>query len=129
VTLNGDAAEAAKVVDEFQHQLHHGHAETAAAMLAPDLLVFEGGESEDSRAEYAGHHLGADSKFLQNATVRRISRRGSALGDLAWIATESEITAPGEKPVDLISTETMVLAKTPGGWRVAHIHWSSRPKE
>jgi len=127
--LDGSAVDAAKIVDEFQHQLHQGHAETAAAMLEPDLLVFEGGESEKSRAEYSGHHLGADSKFLQNATVRRISRRGKAVGDLAWIATESEITAAGEKPVDLISTETVVLAKTPDGWRLAHIHWSSRVKK
>ena len=36
---------------------------------------------------------------------------------------------PGAKPVDLVSTETMILEKTAAGWRVKHIHWSSRKKE
>jgi len=31
-------------------------------------------------------------------------------------------------PADaMLSTETMVLRKRPGGWRIVHIHWSNRP--
>jgi ketosteroid isomerase-like protein len=29
------------------------------------------------------------------------------------------------KPVDRLTTETMVLRKTPDGWRIVHVHWSS----
>jgi ketosteroid isomerase-like protein len=29
------------------------------------------------------------------------------------------------KPLDLITTETMVLTREPEGWRIRHIHWSS----
>ena len=30
-----------------------------------------------------------------------------------------------DKPVDNLAAETMVLTKTPAGWRVRTIHWSS----
>jgi hypothetical protein len=33
----------------------------------------------------------------------------------------------GVKPVELVSTETMVLRKGEAGWRIEHIHWSSQP--
>jgi len=31
------------------------------------------------------------------------------------------------KSVKLVSTETMILRKNADGWRIVHIHWSSRP--
>jgi mono/diheme cytochrome c family protein/ketosteroid isomerase-like protein len=127
--LSGEAAIAGAVVDDFQHRLHHGDTQRAAQLLDPSVLIFEGGNAEKSRAEYASHHLGADSEFLKAATVRPLLRRGEANGNLAWIATEAEITTQGAKPISLISTETMVLEKTADGWRIAHIHWSSREKK
>jgi ketosteroid isomerase-like protein len=57
-------------------------------------------------------------------------RRARVSGDLSWVATESELHATDDgKPMTLLSTETMVLRKTDGGWRIVHIHWSSRPKK
>jgi ketosteroid isomerase-like protein len=45
------------------------------------------------------------------------------------VGTESELHASKDgKPITLLSTETMVLKNTPNGWRIVHIHWSSRPK-
>jgi mono/diheme cytochrome c family protein len=127
--LSGEAAAAAAVIDDFQHRLHHGDTKRAAQLLDPSVLIFEGGNAEKSRAEYASHHLGADSEFLRKATVVPLMRKGEAIGSLAWIATESEISTQGAKPLKLIATETMVLEKTDEGWRVAHIHWSSREKK
>jgi mono/diheme cytochrome c family protein/ketosteroid isomerase-like protein len=129
VALRGEAAAAAAVVDDFQHKLHHGDTQRAAQLLDASVLIFEGGNAEKSRAEYASHHLGADSEFLKKAQVVPLMRTGEANGNLAWIATESEITTQGAKPLSLVATETMVLEKTAGGWRVAHIHWSSREKK
>ena len=90
------------------------------------MLIYEGGGAEKSREEYASHHLKSDAAFMKTAAVKQISRTGNAIGDLAWIATESTIKAPGAKPLDLASTETMVLKQIADGWRIVHIHWSSR---
>jgi mono/diheme cytochrome c family protein len=126
--LPPDALNAAETVDSFQRRLAQGDVNGAAQLLDPSVLIFESGEAETSRAEYASHHLKSDAAFLKNAEVRRLSRTGNASGSFAWVATESELKTSGAKPVDLISTETMVLQRGPEGWRVAHIHWSSRKK-
>ncbi len=127
--LPGEAAGAAAVIDDFQARLRQGDTQRAAQLLDPAVLIFEGGNAEKSRAEYASHHLGADAEFLKKATVRPLWRTGAAQGDLAWIATESEITTNSAQPLSLVASETMVLRKTAAGWRVTHIHWSSREKK
>lgn len=127
--MSAGAAEAAAVVDEFQKLLAQGKTREASALLDPNVLIFEGGGVERSRAEYASHHLKSDAAFLKSATVAVRSRAGNVVGDLAWIATESQLKTDGAKPLDLMTTETMVLKRMPEGWRVTHIHWSSKPKK
>jgi mono/diheme cytochrome c family protein len=126
--LSAEATEAAAVVDRFQRLLSQGKTRDASALLAPDVLIFEGGGAERSRAEYASHHLKADSDFLKTAKVAVTSRVGGAADGFAWIATEARIETQRPKPLDLVTAETMLLKRTPDGWRVTHIHWSSKPK-
>jgi len=129
VQLPPAALNAAETVDSFQKRLAQGDTNAAAQLLDPSVLIYEGGGAEKSRDEYASHHLKSDADFLKDAEVRQLSRTGNAVGDFAWIATESELKSAGAKPLDLITTETMVLQRGPDGWRVKHIHWSSRPKK
>jgi ketosteroid isomerase-like protein len=126
--LPAAAAAPALAVDRFQSMLAKGDTGEAAELLDPAVLIFESGAAQRSRAEYASHHLEADASFLKTAKVRVLSRAGNAVGDLAWLATESEITSSGAKPVNMVSTETMILKRETPGWRIAHIHWSSRKK-
>jgi mono/diheme cytochrome c family protein/ketosteroid isomerase-like protein len=126
--LPAPAAGAAAAVDRFQQLLAQGDTKGAAELLDAMVLIYEGGGAEKSREEYASHHLSADAKFLKGAKVRVLSRSGNAVGDLAWVATESEITTAGSAPTKLLTTETMVLKRDASGWRVAHIHWSSQKK-
>ena len=63
---------------------------------------------------------------MKTATLSPLSRTGDISGDIAFVATESSLKSSGTKPVDLVTTETMVLKRTLQGWRVTHIHWSSR---
>ena len=75
---------------------------------------------------YAKHHLRADAKFsrLVSSAVHR--RAGNSNGALAWIASEGRTTGAYKgKPLDLLTTETMLLRRTNTGWRIVHIHWSS----
>jgi ketosteroid isomerase-like protein len=57
---------------------------------------------------------------------RMTRRRGAAAGTIAWIASEGRTTGTYKgKQVDVVTTETMVLRRTGGGWKIVHIHWSS----
>lgn len=118
-------ADAAAAVDRFQALLASGDAAGAAKLLEPTVLIYEAGEAEKSRAAYSSHHLQADAKFLKDAAFRVLSRTGNAAGNLAWVATESELTTAGTKPTRLITTETVVLKRDSQSWRISHIHWSS----
>ena len=126
VPASADAAVA--VVDAFSAALKAGDIARATAYLDPDLLVLESGGAERSRAEYLAEHAGADAEFLRDATIVPLSRRAGASGDLAWVASESRIEYPHEGATKrVLSTETMVLRRGAEGWKIVHIHWSSRP--
>jgi ketosteroid isomerase-like protein len=120
------ALEPVAVVDRFFRSLAAGDTSAASALLDPAVLVYESGSVERSRGEYAAHHLAADAAFLHSAKQQVISRRADTVGDLAWVATESRLKAYGAKSTGTISTETMILHRQPSGWRIVHIHWSSR---
>jgi ketosteroid isomerase-like protein len=116
----------AAAVDGFHAALTRGDTSAASALLANDALVYESGRAERSKAEYAAHHLKADAKFAKS-TRRTVTRRsGRVAGDLAWVATETRTAGTyKEKPIKSTGTETMLLRRERGGWRIVHVHWSS----
>lgn len=127
VALSPAASDAAKVVDAFHAALARQDTAGAAALLSDSALIFEGGYVECSKAEYASHHLGADAAYASVVPTSLVKRSGLADGDIAWIASETRTTGTyKDKPVDRLSTETMILKKEASGWRIVHIHWSSR---
>lgn len=127
IPLTGAAADAARVVDAFHAALKAGETGKAASLMAPGVLVFEAGGAEASKAAYSTQHLAADAAFEKTAVEVTLRRTGAAAGDSAWIATEGRVQArTGEKVTDRLTTETMILARTPDGWRIVHVHWSSR---
>ncbi len=125
--MSYEAQEAAKAVDAFHAKLAAGDSAAAAALLAEDALIFEGGHAERSRAEYASHHAGADAAYATVVPSKLMRRSGFVESGTAWIVSEGRTTGTyKDKPVDRMTTETMILRKTADGWRIAHIHWSSR---
>jgi len=127
VALSPAASEAAKVVDAFHAALAGQDTDGAAGLLSDSALIFEGGYVERSKAEYASHHLGADAAYASAVPTSIVKRSGFASGDMAWIASETRTTGTyKDKAVDRLSTETMILKKEVSGWRILHIHWSSR---
>ena len=126
-SVAAEAADAAAAVDAFHVALKAGDTNVALAIMAQDVMIFEEGGAERSRDEYASHHLGSDAAFAaaSEATVTR--RSGWADGDIAWIASEGRTTGQfNGRAVDRLTTETMVLRRHADGWRIHHIHWSSR---
>ena len=126
-----DAAKAAAAtVDRFFAALAAGDLEKAGAELDPGVIILESGGAEHSAAEYLGGHAKHDAEFLKGAhhvPGRRIAR---VSGELAWVASESELHVEKDgKPVTIASTETMVLRSTEAGWKIVHIHWSSHTRK
>ncbi|KQY85018.1 nuclear transport factor 2 family protein [Brevundimonas sp. Root1423] len=126
-TVAAGAAEAATAVDAFHAALKGGDTAAALALMSPDVMIFEGGYVERSRDEYASHHLGSDAAFAASSQAVVERRSGWIDGAVAWITSEGRTTGQfNGRPVDSLTTETMVLKRHADGWRIHHIHWSSR---
>lgn len=122
------AASAAATVVAFQSAIVKGDEAAASMLLAPDVLIYETGGQESSRDEYAAHHMKGDMAFLAGSKHETLSRAEGGDDRLAWVSTRSRIrTRYKDKDLDIFSTESVVLRNTPAGWRIVHIHWSSRP--
>jgi ketosteroid isomerase-like protein/mono/diheme cytochrome c family protein len=116
------------VAQALQAALSAGDVGTVEALLDPQVLILESGGAERSRAEYAAHHMQSDMAFLKDTQYTLLRQTGDRVGDLAWVASEARITGrSGDNSITLMSTETLVLKKAAEGWRIVHVHWSSRP--
>lgn len=114
----------------FRAALKAGNAKAAMAELADDVVIFESGHVERSRADYQAEHFIEDMKFLKSAKVQDLRQRVQVEGNTATIQHESRVDAMSKgKPVVLYSLETLVMNKIDNDWRITHIHWSSRKLE
>jgi ketosteroid isomerase-like protein len=128
IAVDEAAAGAVSVVEAFNQALVRQDLDAAGELLAEDVLILESGGAERSRDEYLGHHAKADAKFLAGSHRTLKLRKARVAGDLAWVGSQSELHATRDgKALALSSTETIVLHRKPEGWRIVHIHWSSRP--
>ncbi|MES0872532.1 YybH family protein [Sinimarinibacterium thermocellulolyticum] len=122
-SANDDAVKA--VVDDFHRALVQRDRDTALKLLMPNAVIFETGYVEASREQYAAGHLDAD--MLYAATVQRqvVHRESAVSGDMALVITQARHTGEFQgEPVNLTNTETMVLRRSAGTWKILHIHWS-----
>ena len=130
VDVAAGAQAAVAVVDTFGKALAAADFEQVEAMLDPAVIILESGGAERSRSEYLVHHAKSDAAFLAGSHSALSQRTARIDGDTVWVASESEVHASKDgKPMTVLSTETMVLKKSSGGWKIVHIHWSSRPKQ
>lgn len=131
VDVPEQARAAAATVDRFFAALSAGDLTRAGAELDPQVIILESGGGEYSAAEYIGGHAKHDAEFLKTAHHKPGRRTARVRGDLAWIASESELHVQKDgKPAVILSAETMVLQSTAsGGWKIVHVHWSSRTKK
>ena len=122
---SSDAHEVAASVERFHAALANGDAKTALNLLASDAVILESGYAE-SRTEYEHEHLPEDIKFAQAVRSARSDVHVEINGDTAWLTShnKSEGTFEG-KPVNSSGVELAVLTRTPDGWRIRAIHWSS----
>ncbi len=113
-------------VTAFHAALTSGNSAAALALLAEDVIIFESGGVESSRAEYASHHLAADAAFSAAVPRTLVSRTQGEAGDMAWVMSVETVTGTyRNRAINSRSVETMLLHRVNGQWRIAHIHWSS----
>ena len=121
-----DSAAVAAVVHEYHQALASGDSTAAMALLAADVVILESGGME-TREEYRSHHLQSDIAFARAVTSDRGPIAVEVRGDVAWAASTS--TTRGQyrdRTINSAGAELMVLTRTPDGWRISAIHWSSR---
>ena len=121
----GGTAEGA--VEAFHKALEQGDRNGALSVLSDNVRIFEQGWVEQSKAEYASHHLDSDIAFSK--AVKSVTTAVDVDVEGASAVVMSQSTTKGifeGKPVDSVGLETMVLRKVNDDWKVVHIHWSSR---
>lgn len=109
--------DASATADRFHAALASGDRAAMEALLLPDAVVLEGGAHE-ARAEYLGGHFARDAEYLGGVTPESLFRRTTVAGDAAWVASTQRVR-------DAEMAELLVMKRTPDGWRVAAVHWSS----
>lgn len=115
------------VVGAFHDALAAGDGDAALAQLAPDVVIFESGGAEMSRQEYADHHLGGDMQFAAATSQQVDDQQAITAGDIAYVLTRSRTTGRfRDRDINSLGVESMILRRGTEGWRIVHIHWSSR---
>lgn len=118
------------VVERFATALAAGDLAKVGAELDANVVILESGGAQRSSTEYLAGHAKSDATFLKTAHIMLKNRTAMTSGDMAWVASESEIHAMNKnKMITILSTETMVLKKVGAAWKIVHIHWSSRAKK
>lgn len=114
-----------EVLDAFHHALEEDKGEAALSFLADNALILEGGHAQ-SREEYAASHLASDIKFLDAMQAEQLSRNVINGESQVTVITQTHLKGSYQgKDIDIISSETAVLERRDGKWRIIHLHWSS----
>ena len=80
--------------------------------------------------QYSSHHLMGDMAFSSAIETEILEQTKKIVGDVAWVMTRSRRTGTyREREINSIGVETVVLHHVKAGWRIAHIHWSSRAEK
>ncbi len=124
--IDADSPEAA--VESYGVALRAGDEAGLRALLAPNVVIAEGGGAERSVEEYAGHHMPADMAFTAAVEFTLKNRDVITTDDLATVITESQVHGTfRDQTIHSRMMETMVLKRENDQWRIVHIHWSSAP--
>jgi ketosteroid isomerase-like protein len=115
-----------EVVNSFKAALRGGDSTTVVHLLHADARIYEGGHAE-TREQYRSGHLRGDIAFLQGVQSETTWDQVVVKNELAVYMSEYHTTGESRgREIDSHGTETIVLVSTSDGWRIRHIHWSSR---
>lgn len=114
------------VIEAFHTALAAGDSSGALRHLHPEVAVYESGHAE-TLAAYRSGHLASDMEFSRAVAFETLRYSVVAGSELSLYLREYRVTGTfREREIDAHGVETMVLERTPEGWKIRHIHWSSR---
>jgi ketosteroid isomerase-like protein len=126
--MTPDSADVASVVAQFHRALTTGDSAAAMRLLSSDVVILESGDSE-TRAHYEAEHLAADIAFSRATSSTRGALRVMVVSDVAWVTSTDVTTGTYHgRAIDSAGAEMMVLSRTPRGWRIRAVHWSSHTR-
>lgn len=128
-TASSPAASAAETtVNTFMTDLANGQLDAARELMTPDAVVMANGVVLGDRDAYFNGAAKGDVAALRNTQRELLHRAIQAGNEMAWVVSEKRVRHAGtdQGPREIVVTETMALAKTASGWKIAHIHWSTR---
>jgi ketosteroid isomerase-like protein len=102
-----------------------------ATFYHPDVTIYEGGGINNGWADYRDRHLGPELKAFENLEFAHSATKVTVLpgGESAYATSRYTIKAKmGERMLDSEGLETLLLVRTPEGWKIRHSHTSSRPR-
>jgi ketosteroid isomerase-like protein len=122
------AADAVRVVDSFSSAMTANNLASAGTFLDPGVVIVANGVAHGSRDEYLNTTGKARATFLGKAQAQLLRRQARGGPNFAWVVSSSSyrLTDAG-KTNTMLTTESMLLSRSPQGWKIIHIHWSSRP--
>lgn len=117
---------AVRVAERLGQAIGTGDIDELKRVLDQNVVIFESGNVESSLAEYESHHMNSDIAFLAAMNVELLSREVIEAGDFATVISRSRMSGQYKnKELDLVNTETLVIQRRNGEWKVVHVHWSS----
>ena len=121
---SSDETALTEAVTAYHTAMDTGDGATVMQYIAEDAVMMEGGTIEN-RMQYEQAHLPADIAFAKGVAAKRTPIGRTVRGDVAWVRTQAEFVGTFEdRPVDILSLETLVLSREQPGWRIRAIHWS-----
>jgi ketosteroid isomerase-like protein len=121
------AVDAVQAVNGFMAALIKGDMVKAGQFLDPGVIVVANGVVYGNREQYLSVAARNDGAFLRAAQRQLLRRWASGGGSFASVISEKVLRAAGDqRTAARLNSETMLLARTDAGWKIVHIHWSSR---
>lgn len=102
-----------------------------ATFYHPDVTIYEGTGINNGWADYRDRHLGPELKAFSNLQFGHTETKVTMMpgGQSAYATSRYTIKAKmGERDLDSEGLETLMLVRTPDGWKIRHSHTSSRAR-
>ncbi len=116
------------VIQSYRKALTDRDLDAMDGLFAADATVFENGKDEGSWKDYRAHHLGPELAGLKEFRVGSSKPKVQVTGGVALVRDHFEfgVTTTSDRSIELRAAVTYVLELREEGWRIAHMHWSSR---
>ncbi|HEX8029288.1 MAG TPA: nuclear transport factor 2 family protein [Vicinamibacterales bacterium] len=102
-----------------------------APFYHPDVTIYEGAGVNNGWVDYRDRHLGPELKSFENLEFAHSGTKITMLpgGESAYATSRYTIKARmGDRTLDNEGLETLLLVKTPEGWKIRHSHTSGRAR-